>query len=158
MVFNVTFNNISVISRRSVLLVEQTGEDHRPVANHCQSWNYVNYCFIIIRQNIFPGSFSSRISFNSRTTAHRLSIGRYFCPTDRILCSRCVSLKIMRMDGLFTLRLEFMFLIYYLLKYLEKINKFNDIIPLIICVNIHYNTFQTHRLHLICQFVFIKIP
>jgi hypothetical protein len=28
--FNVTFNNISVISWRSVLLVEETGESHRP--------------------------------------------------------------------------------------------------------------------------------
>ena len=37
MVFNATFNNISVISCRSVLLVEETGvpgENHRPVANH----------------------------------------------------------------------------------------------------------------------------
>jgi hypothetical protein len=28
MVFNATFNNISVISWRSVLLVEKTGENH----------------------------------------------------------------------------------------------------------------------------------
>ena len=37
MAFNVTFNNISVISLRSVLLVEETGvpgENHRPVAVH----------------------------------------------------------------------------------------------------------------------------
>ena len=37
MVFNATFNNISVISCRSVLLVEDNGgprEDHRPVASH----------------------------------------------------------------------------------------------------------------------------
>ena len=37
MVFNVTFNNISVILWQSVLLVEETGvpgEKHRPVANH----------------------------------------------------------------------------------------------------------------------------
>jgi hypothetical protein len=35
MVFNATFNNISVISWRSVLLVEETGiqgENHRPAA------------------------------------------------------------------------------------------------------------------------------
>jgi len=34
---NATFNNISVISWQSVLLVEETGgpgETHRPVANH----------------------------------------------------------------------------------------------------------------------------
>ena len=34
MVFNATFNNISVISMRSVLLVEETGDNHRPVASH----------------------------------------------------------------------------------------------------------------------------
>ena len=37
MVFNVTFNNISVISWWSVLLVDETGvhvENHRPAANH----------------------------------------------------------------------------------------------------------------------------
>ena len=33
-VFNATFNNISVISWRSVLLVEDTGEIHRPAAYH----------------------------------------------------------------------------------------------------------------------------
>jgi hypothetical protein len=49
MVFNTTFNNISVISRWSVLLVEVTevpGENHRPVARHWQTlsryyWNIV---------------------------------------------------------------------------------------------------------------------
>jgi len=37
MVFNATFNNISVISWQSVLLVEETGvpgENHLPVASH----------------------------------------------------------------------------------------------------------------------------
>ena len=37
MVFNVTFNNISVISWMSVLLVEETGvsgENRQPVASH----------------------------------------------------------------------------------------------------------------------------
>jgi len=37
MVFNATFNNISVISWRSVLLVGETGEpreNHPPVASH----------------------------------------------------------------------------------------------------------------------------
>jgi hypothetical protein len=40
MVFNVTFNNISTISRRSVLLVEETGasgENLRPVAGYRQT-------------------------------------------------------------------------------------------------------------------------
>jgi hypothetical protein len=37
MVFNVTFSNTSIISWRSVLLMEETGvpgENHRPVASH----------------------------------------------------------------------------------------------------------------------------
>ena len=43
MVFNATFNNISVISWRSVLLVEETGvpgENHRPVASHYQALSH----------------------------------------------------------------------------------------------------------------------
>ena len=37
MVFNTTFNNISVISWCSILLVEEIGENHQPVANHSQT-------------------------------------------------------------------------------------------------------------------------
>ena len=53
MVFNATFNDISVISWRSVLLVEETevpGENHRPVASHCQilSHNVVNVHLALI--------------------------------------------------------------------------------------------------------------
>ena len=43
MMFNATFNNISVISWRSVFLVEETGvlgENHRPVASHWQTLSY----------------------------------------------------------------------------------------------------------------------
>ena len=39
-VFNATFNNISAISWRSVLLMENnevSGENHRPVARHWQT-------------------------------------------------------------------------------------------------------------------------
>jgi len=34
MVFNSTFNNISVVQWQSVLLMEETGENHRPAASH----------------------------------------------------------------------------------------------------------------------------
>jgi len=34
MVFNATFNIISAVSWRSVLLVEETGENHNPAASH----------------------------------------------------------------------------------------------------------------------------
>jgi hypothetical protein len=46
MVFNATFNNISFISLRSVLLEEETGipgENHRAVAIH---WQTISYCCI----------------------------------------------------------------------------------------------------------------
>ena len=60
MVFNATINNISVISWWSVLLVEKTGENHRPVAIYVliQCINIViillkNASFFIIIQNCF---------------------------------------------------------------------------------------------------------
>ena len=40
MVFNATFNNISVISWWSVLLVKEIGENHRPVASHRQTLSH----------------------------------------------------------------------------------------------------------------------
>jgi hypothetical protein len=43
MVFNATFNNIPVISRQSVLFVEEIGvpgENHRPAASHRQSLSH----------------------------------------------------------------------------------------------------------------------
>ena len=41
MVFNATCNDISVISWRSVLLVEETGENYRPVASHRQTLSHI---------------------------------------------------------------------------------------------------------------------
>ena len=51
MVFYATFNNISVISWRSVLLVEETGENYRPAASHWQtlSHNGVHFALSGIR-------------------------------------------------------------------------------------------------------------
>jgi hypothetical protein len=40
MAFNATFKNISVISWQSVLLVEETGENHQFVASHRQTLSY----------------------------------------------------------------------------------------------------------------------
>ena len=43
MVFNATFNNISIISWRSVLLVEETGipgENHQSAVNHRQTLSH----------------------------------------------------------------------------------------------------------------------
>jgi hypothetical protein len=58
MVFSTTFNNISVISWRSVLLVEENrrpGENHRPVASYRQtlSHNVIHLVLIeILTHNI----------------------------------------------------------------------------------------------------------
>ena len=44
LVFNATFNNISVISWPSVLLVKETRvheENHRPAASHCQTLSHI---------------------------------------------------------------------------------------------------------------------
>jgi hypothetical protein len=69
MVFNATFNNISVISWRWVLLFEETGcpgENHRPVASHWQtlSHNVVHLALNEIRTHIHvnlpAGAFFSR--------------------------------------------------------------------------------------------------
>jgi hypothetical protein len=48
MVFNATFNNISVISWQSVLIVEESGvsgENHQPVASH---WQILSHNVVLI--------------------------------------------------------------------------------------------------------------
>jgi hypothetical protein len=60
MIFNATFKNISVISSRSVLLVEEIGEpgeNHRPAAGHWQtvSHNAVHLALIEIRTHSISG-------------------------------------------------------------------------------------------------------
>ena len=60
MVFNATFSNISVISWRSVLLMEETGgprENHWPVASHWQTLlhNVVHLVLIEIRTHNISG-------------------------------------------------------------------------------------------------------
>jgi len=66
-VFNSTFNNISVISWQSVLLVEETGVNHRPAASHCQtsSHNGLFMYFVVPglvnRETSKPQTVSSRV-------------------------------------------------------------------------------------------------
>ena len=61
MVLSTNFNNISVISWRSVLLVEETGvhgKNHRPAASHLQPLShYVELSTVEDLPMIIPGQF-----------------------------------------------------------------------------------------------------
>jgi len=43
MVVNAALNNMSVISWRSVLIMEEIGENHRTAASHSQPYNIMLY-------------------------------------------------------------------------------------------------------------------
>jgi len=71
MVFNATFNNISAISWRSVLLLDETGgpgENRRPVASHWQtlSHNVVHIALIEITKKIQISWNSCKFLFQSQ--------------------------------------------------------------------------------------------
>jgi hypothetical protein len=51
MVFNATFNNISVISRQSVLLVEEAEENNRPVLT-CRKSITKRYHIVLYRVHL----------------------------------------------------------------------------------------------------------
>jgi len=58
MVFNATFNNISIIQWQSVLLVEETwvpGENHQPAASH---WQYLSHKVVSSTVSYEPDSNS----------------------------------------------------------------------------------------------------
>ena len=78
MVFNATFNNISAISWRSVLLVEETGghgESHRPVASHWQtlSHNVVHLALIEIRTPTTPVAISTDCIGSCKSNYHTIT-------------------------------------------------------------------------------------
>ena len=52
MVFNATFNTISVISRRSVLLVEQSGVPRERPSTYCTKGQAMTYKILHIKQHI----------------------------------------------------------------------------------------------------------
>ena len=88
MVFNVTFNNISVISWRSVLLVKETGgpgENHRTVASHWEtlSHNVVHLALIEIRSHNISGCIGSGKSNYHMISRRPLNAIEYICKWTR---------------------------------------------------------------------------
>jgi hypothetical protein len=88
MVFNVTFNNISVISWRSVLLVEETGvpgEKHWPAASHWQtlSYNVVHFALRGIFRNFWINQKLKMVT----TSEINSYIGRYGKKTEMFFFS-----------------------------------------------------------------------
>ena len=69
MVFNATFNNISVISWQSVLLVEETGvpgENHQPATSHWQTLSHN----VVLRTPRLSGILTHNVS-GDRDLLHR---------------------------------------------------------------------------------------
>ena len=88
MMFNATFNNISVISWRSVLLLEETGENHLPVRGHWQTLSHSSMStpwqigiqthnvsgdghILYMISNNFINDGVSELSFHFSVNAHR---------------------------------------------------------------------------------------
>jgi len=91
MVFNATFNNISVISWQSVLLVKETGvprENHRYVASHWQilsnkccieytsTWAGFKHTTLVVIDTDYIGSCKSNYNTITAATAH--GVGFFF--------------------------------------------------------------------------------
>ena len=91
MVFNATFNNISVTSWQSVLLVEETevpGENHRPIASH---WLYH---IMLYRVYLAWAGFKLTITIRSRRPLKISAITNYFSISKTTRSSwRCCTLR-----------------------------------------------------------------
>ena len=90
MVFNVTFYNISVISWWSVLLVEETGENHRPAASHWPAFSHMLYWIHLAMSEIqittvvvigTDWTVSCKSNYHTITTMTSPQLVIYYCLT-----------------------------------------------------------------------------
>ena len=73
MVFNASFNNISVISWRLALLVEETvgsGENHWPVAIHWQTLSHNHDNVVHLENHTIMATTASKINIEIRTSGN----------------------------------------------------------------------------------------
>ena len=73
MVFNAIFNNISAISYPSVLLVEETGENHRIAVSHWQTLSYN----VVLSTPSLSGIRTHNVSVD-RHWFHRFDFGLWY--------------------------------------------------------------------------------
>ena len=96
MVFNATFNNISVISWGSVLLVEETWENHQTVTNHWQTLSHhvVHLTLIEIQSHNNNGDRHWLHKYSCKSNYH--TITAMTAPRNVIICrvSRKVKVQI----------------------------------------------------------------
>ena len=107
MVFSATFNNISVISWRSVLLVEKSGENHWPVTSYWQTlshkccieytspWTGFELIILVVIGTDCTGSCKSNYHTITTMTAPRYDIWKFSLEGVVELSNLCLYLTIM---------------------------------------------------------------
>ena len=147
MVFNATFSNLSVMSWRSVLWVEETGvpgENHRPAASHSQisSYNFVSSANVWNRPSWMCGILSLNVNgkYMIRSDIHNLQTLNYSVKVHHLYSETWNWMK-----GLVILLFRFWFILYNLILVINIIAETWQIYVILnkcspsICINLSYH-------------------
>jgi hypothetical protein len=147
MVFNATFSNLSVISWRSVLWVEETGvpgENHRPAASHWQilSYNVVSSANVWNRPSWMCGILSLNVNgkYMIRSDIHNLQTLNYSVKVHHLYSETWNWMK-----GLDILLFRFWFILYNLILVMNIIAETWQIYVILnkcsssTCINLSYH-------------------